>query len=173
LSNQPGIKKIIDYGLLRRIFTYARPYRKRFYVSVALAIVLAIMAPVRPLLINYTINDVIQHGGPREMVIRLLMQLTLIQVVFLLVETALRFYFSFLTSWLGQTVVRDLRVQVYRKVLSLNLRQFDKTPIGTLTTRTINDIESINDIFSEGLIPIYCPSSPSWPPCSGPTGSSP
>jgi ATP-binding cassette subfamily B protein len=72
----------------------------------------------------------------------------------LLLETVLRFYFGFITSWLGQTVVKDLRVSVYKKVLSLNLRQFDKTPIGTLTTRTINDIESINDIFANGLIPI-------------------
>jgi ATP-binding cassette subfamily B protein len=72
----------------------------------------------------------------------------------LLVETALSFYFGFVTSWLGQTVVKDLRVTVYKKVLGLNLSQFDKTPIGTLTTRTINDIESINDIFSNGLIPI-------------------
>ncbi len=71
----------------------------------------------------------------------------------LLVESALSFYFRYLTSWLGQTVVKDLRVTVYKKVLSLNLRQFDKTPIGTLTTRTINDIESINDIFSNGSDP--------------------
>ncbi len=69
-------------------------------------------------------------------------------------ETVSRFYFSFITAWLGQTVVKDLRVAVYKKVLGLNLSQFDKTPIGTLTTRTINDIESINDIFSDGLIPI-------------------
>src|SRR6185503_4262215 len=62
--------------------------------------------------------------------------------------------FSFITAWLGQTVVKDLRVDVYKKVLGLNLSQFDKTPIGTLTTRTINDIEAINDIFSDGLIPI-------------------
>jgi ATP-binding cassette subfamily B protein len=153
-ADQPGIKKIFDFGLLRRIFGYARPYKRRFFISVALAIVLALIAPVRPLLINYTIHDLIQGDGAREVVIRLLLQVTVIQVVLLCVETALRFYFSFLTSWLGQTVVRDLRVQVYQKVLSLNLRQFDKTPIGTLTTRTINDIESINDIFSEGLIPI-------------------
>ena len=72
----------------------------------------------------------------------------------LLVETTLRFYFAFLTSWLGQTVVKDLRVTVYKKILNYNLSQFDKTPIGTLTTRTINDIESVNDIFSDGLIPI-------------------
>ena len=72
----------------------------------------------------------------------------------LLLETVARFYFAFITAWLGQTVVRDLRVDVYKKVLGLNLSQFDKTPIGTLTTRTINDIEAINDIFSDGLIPI-------------------
>ncbi len=72
----------------------------------------------------------------------------------MLVETAFRFYFSFITAWLGQTVVKDLRIAVYKKILGLNLSQFDKTPIGTLTTRTINDIEAINDIFSEGLIPI-------------------
>lgn len=62
--------------------------------------------------------------------------------------------FSYFTAWLGQTVVKDLRVTVYKKVLGLNLSQFDKTPIGTMTTRTINDIESVNDVFSDGLIPI-------------------
>ena len=80
--------------------------------------------------------------------------LTIWQMGLLLLETVARFYFAFITAWLGQTVVRDLRVDVYRKVLGLNLSQFDKTPIGTLTTRTINDIEAINDIFSDGLIPI-------------------
>ena len=69
-------------------------------------------------------------------------------------ETSLRFYFAYITSWLGQSVVKDLRISVYKKILGLNLRQFDNTPIGTLTTRTINDIESVNDIFSDGLIPI-------------------
>ena len=72
----------------------------------------------------------------------------------LLIETLCRFYFTFLTASLGQSVVKDLRVTTYNKILHLNLGQFDKTPIGTLTTRTINDIESINDVFSDGLIPI-------------------
>ncbi|HYM94265.1 MAG TPA: ABC transporter ATP-binding protein, partial [Chitinophagaceae bacterium] len=67
---------------------------------------------------------------------------------------AMRFLFSFITALLGQSVVKDLRVATYKKIMSLNLSQFDKTPIGTLTTRTINDIESINDIFSDGLVPI-------------------
>ena len=69
-------------------------------------------------------------------------------------KQACGFILDFLTSWLGQTVVRDMRVTVYKKILGFNLSQFDKTPIGTLTTRTINDIESVNDIFSDGLIPI-------------------
>ena len=120
-----------------------------------LAIVLAVVAPVRPVLIQYTINKVLKGNFPSiDTQLNLLIWVTLFQIAFLLVETILRFYFSFLTSWLGQTVVRDLRVAVYKKVISLNLSQFDKTPIGTLTTRTINDIEAINDIFSEGLIPI-------------------
>jgi len=80
--------------------------------------------------------------------------MTIIQVAILLIETAIRFYFTYVTSWLGQTVVKDLRIKVYKKIINLNLTQFDKTPIGTLTTRTINDIEAINDIFSDGLIPI-------------------
>lgn len=142
-------KKIFEFTQLRRVFAFAAPYRRRFYISVGLAIVLAALSPVRPLLIQYTINNIIKGG-----LINTLLWITVIQVVILFIETALRFYFTFLTAWLGQTVVKDLRVKVYEKVLNLNLSQFDKTPIGTLTTRTINDIESINDIFSEGLIPI-------------------
>ena len=142
-------KKIFDFSLLRRVFSFAAPYKRRFFISLALAILLAVLAPIRPLLIQYTINKVIQQG-----LVSTLIMITVIQVGILFIETGLRFYFTFLTAWLGQTVVKDLRIKVYGKVLKLNLAQFDKTPIGTLTTRTINDIESINDIFSEGLIPI-------------------
>src|SRR5687768_1011626 len=84
----------------------------------------------------------------------MVVNITLIQMGLILLETAMRFLFSFTTAWLGQSVVKDMRIAVYKKILGLNLSQFDKTPIGTLTTRTINDIESINDIFAEGLVPI-------------------
>src|ERR1700743_2126850 len=90
----------------------------------------------------------------KERMEMLIIWITILQIALLLIETVARFYFSFITAWLGQTVVRDLRVDVYKKILGLNLSQFDTTPIGTLTTRTINDIEAINDIFSDGLIPI-------------------
>lgn len=142
-------KKIFDFSLLRRVFGFVSPYRNKFYGSLVSAIALAILTPVRPFLIQVTVKEYIA-GKIVEMVI----WITVIQVAILLIETAIRFYFSYVTAWLGQTVVKDLRTKVYKKIIGLNLTQFDKTPIGTLTTRTINDIESINDIFSDGLIPI-------------------
>jgi ATP-binding cassette, subfamily B, multidrug efflux pump len=152
-------KRIFDFSLLRRVFRYAAPYKKRLYLSVALSILLAILSPLRPFLIQVTINDYIRKGAApglslKQRMEELVIWVTILQIVLLLVETVTRFYFSFITAWLGQTVVKDLRVGVYKKILGLNLSQFDKTPIGTLTTRTINDIEAINDIFSDGLIPI-------------------
>src|SRR6201994_121855 len=142
-------KKIFDFSLLQRVFRYAAPYKSRIYWSMALSIVLAVLSPLRPWLIQLTINDYIRNSK-----IDFVVWITILQIVLLIGETLARFYFSFITAWLGQTVVRDLRVDVYKKVLGLTLSQFDKTPIGTLTTRTINDIEAINDIFSDGLIPL-------------------
>ena len=149
MSAQSPAKKLFDFSSLRRVFSYAAPYRRQMYTSVLLAVVLAAMAPLRPWLIQLTVDKYIK-GGFAQMVILI----TIIQIGLLLLETVLRFSFSFLTSWLGQTVVKDMRTAVYKKIVHLNLSQFDKTPIGTLTTRTINDIESINDIFADGLIPI-------------------
>ncbi len=152
-------KRIFNFYLLKRVFRYAAPYKNKFIISLLLAILLAVLSPVRPGLIQLTINDYVKQGvrgdqGVRMRMEELVIWITVIQIGLLLLESAFRFYFSYLTAWLGQSVVKDLRVQVYRKILGLNLSQFDHTPIGTLTTRTINDIEAINDIFAEGLIPI-------------------
>ena len=160
-------KKAFDFSLLSRVFQFVRPYNTYLIISIVLSILLAVFAPVRPYLINLTVD--VATGKPVHMpawlkislfnadvsdATRFIIAVTVFQIVFLFIETAFRFVFSFLTSWLGQSVVKDIRVIVYKKIMSLNLSQFDKTPIGTLTTRTINDIESINDIFSDGLIPI-------------------
>jgi len=141
--------KKFDIAVLRRVFRYASPYKKKFYLSITLAVLLAVLTPVRPFLVQLTVDEYISKSVPRMVVV-----MTLIQMGLILLETAMRFWFSFMTAWLGQSVVKDLRIAVYKKILGLNLSQFDKTPIGTLTTRTINDIESINDIFSDGLVPI-------------------
>ena len=138
---------------------FAAPYKRRFYWSIFLAIVLAVFTPVRPILIQLTVDRYIAGDQNATYfngmsITGMLILITVIQIVFLFVETALRFYFSYITAWMGQNVVKDLRVKVYKKILSLNLSQFDKTPIGTLTTRTVDDIERINDVFADGFIPI-------------------
>lgn len=144
-----ALKKIFDFENLRRVFQFAAPYKRRFYFSIWLAVFLAIITPVRPYLIKITVDKLIASK-----MLDWIIWMTVIQIGLLIVESAVRFYFSYITAWLGQTVVKDMRIKVYEKVVGLNLRQFDQTPIGTLTTRTINDIEAINDIFSDGLVPI-------------------
>jgi ATP-binding cassette subfamily B protein len=84
----------------------------------------------------------------------MLLTMTCILMGMLLFQGALTYNFTFNTNWLGQSIVRDLRTRVYQHVLSLNLRHFDRTPIGVSVTRTINDVEAINDIFAEGVITI-------------------
>ncbi len=165
LKKEP--KKGIRFSLLQRVFVFVKPYKNQFYLSLLLAILMAIASPIRPYLIQLTVNSAIGKnvvlpkwvstvlfGIDLSDITRFIIAVTIFQIAFLFIETTIRFLFSFITAWMGQHVVKDLRVTVYKKVLGLNLRQFDQTPIGTLTTRTINDIESINDIFSDGLIPI-------------------
>ncbi len=142
-------KQFFNFTLLRRVFQYASPYKKKFYLSVVLAILLAFMTPVRPFLIQLTVDKYITNS-----IGHMVVTITLIQIGLIVIETLMRFFFTFTTAVLGQSVVKDLRVATYKKIMGLNLSQFDKTPIGTLTTRTVNDIESINDIFSDGLVPI-------------------
>ena len=152
-------KKFFDFDLLKRVLRFAAPYKRRFYWSIAFAIILAAFTPVRPILIQLTVDKYIAGDKNATFfngfsITEMLVLITIIQILFLFLETILRFYFSYITAWLGQNVVKDLRIKVYKKVLSLNLSQFDKTPIGTLTTRTVDDIERINDVFADGLIPI-------------------
>lgn len=142
-------KKAGGLSLLKRIFSYTRPYRGRLWISILLAIVLAILAPARPYLIQLSVDHYIANK-----LLQGLITVTVIQLGILLVESALRFVFMYTTNWLGQTVVNDIRQNVFRKIIHQQLSYFDNTPIGTLTTRTVNDIEAINDIFSEGLISI-------------------
>jgi ATP-binding cassette subfamily B protein len=142
-------KKLFDVSLLRRVFSFAAPYRRYFYLSMFLTVMLALLSPVRPYLIQLSVDKYITNQWAQMLLI-----VTVIQIGLLLLETTVRFFFSYITNWLGQSVIKDLRVAVYKKVVGLNLAFFDRTPIGTLTTRTINDIEAINDIFSEGIISI-------------------
>jgi ATP-binding cassette, subfamily B, multidrug efflux pump len=149
LAKETNIKQLLDIRLLSRIFSFTRPYRSSFYLSVMLSVVLAVVSPLRPYLIQLSVDTYIEGR-----LLEGLIWISVIQLVILLVENGLRFWFLYRINWLGQTVVNDMRQEVFRKVLYQDIAYYDRTPIGVLTTRTINDIESINDVFSEGIISI-------------------
>ena len=136
-----------DWSVLVRILALGSNYKKLFIVSAVLAIVLAPISVIRPLLINRAVDDYILQFDFQGLAV-----ITLFMIGVLLVEVILRYFFVYLSNLLGQNVIRDLRVRVFKHVLSLNLTYFNRTPVGTSTTRTINDIESINQVFTQGVL---------------------
>ncbi|MCH2081632.1 MAG: ABC transporter ATP-binding protein/permease [Saprospiraceae bacterium] len=142
-------KNKIDFLLLGRVLTLAKPYKLVFATAALLAVVLAPLAVLRPYLVKVMVDDYIFVND--------ISGLTMIAMLFcgvLVVEVFLRYTFIYTSSWLGQTVIKDLRVSVFKHISNLQLKYFDRTPIGTSTTRTINDIETINTVFSQGVITI-------------------
>lgn len=141
--------KALDINLLKRVFKYVKPYKAIFIWSVILTVTLAGIAPLRPLLIEYTVDKYIlfnDKGG--------LLNMTVLMLALLLVECIVQYYQTYLTNSLGQSTIRDLRIHVFNHISTLRLKFFDRTPIGQLITRTVSDLETIADIFSEGLITI-------------------
>ncbi len=136
-----------DWSILIRILALGGNYKTLFIVSAVLAVVLAPVSVIRPLLINKAVDDYILQFDFRGLV-----TITLVMIGVLLAEVILRYFFVYLSNLLGQNVIRDLRTRVFTHVLSLNLSYFDRTPVGTSTTRTINDIESINQVFTQGVL---------------------
>lgn len=142
-------KNKFDLYLLWRVLKLASPYRLIFSLAGILAIILSPLAIARPFLVQQMVDNYVFTSD-----ISGLTRIAILIVVLLIIETILRYVFIYSTSWLGQSVIRDLRVRVFKHITSLRLSYFDKTAIGTSTTRTINDIQTINNIFSEGIIPI-------------------
>lgn len=158
----------LKVSLLKKVYAFVRPYKRKFILGLVLAILLGVISPVRGLFIQFTLDKGLHNNASRmpawlsqlfdwatqNDVAAFIILISVVQIAILLLETLMRFLFSFTTAALGQSVIKDLRLATYHKVLHLNLKQFDNTPIGTLTTRTVNDIESVNEIFADGLIPI-------------------
>lgn len=137
------------WSVLLRVLKLVHPYKTMFYATVVLVILLAVLAPLRPWLIQYTVDGPISSGDLDG-----LLQFTLLMLGALMLESVFRYAFSYLSVWLGQQAVHDLRLRLYKHLVGKRLRFFDKTPIGTLTTRTVSDIETIAEVFSQGLLTI-------------------
>jgi ATP-binding cassette subfamily B multidrug efflux pump len=136
-----------NVGLLKRVFDYVKPYRTIFMWSVVLTIALAAITPVRPWLIGYTLDHFILGGDYVGLV-----EMTILMIVLLVIQSIIQYSQTLLTNTIGQSAIRDLRINVFNHISRLRLKYFDQTPIGQLITRTVSDLETIADIFSEGLI---------------------
>jgi ATP-binding cassette subfamily B protein len=141
--------KAFDMGLFVRVMRYVNPYKTLFVFTGFLVLLSAALTPLRPWFIQYTLDQSIII--PNE---ELLGFMTLIIVGLLVLEALVQFSQTYLANWLGQSVIRDLRIDTYRKISNFKLKYFDQTPIGTLVTRAVSDIETISNIFSEGVLTI-------------------
>lgn len=138
--------KIYDSQTLRRLFPFIKPYRGLFFFLIFLTVGLGFLAPLRPIMIQWAIdNHVVKGDWPG------LQKLILLMVVVLIVQAIGTYFQTYLSSWIGQTIIRDMRIKLFKHILGLRLRFFDNTQIGRLITRNISDIETIADVFSEGL----------------------
>lgn len=149
MSDQKITGKAYDSTLLKRMIKYMKPYRTAFWISVVLTIFLAAVAPALPLLIEHTLDKYILANDASGLQMMLIAMLAL-----LVAQTAIRYFHTLMTNTLGQSVIRDIRIEVFNHISNLRLKYFDNTPIGRLITRTISDLETISNIFSEGLIQI-------------------
>ncbi|EMR02243.1 ABC transporter ATP-binding protein [Cesiribacter andamanensis] len=140
---------LVDWKVLRRLFSFAKPYMGTFWMLVVLTVVMAVLAPLRPWLIQLTIDDNIAVGDFEG-----LQRMMLLLVGLLLLQSVVQYFHTYLSDWLGQFVIRDLRTTLYRHLLGLRLKFFDRTPIGRLVTRTVSDIETLASVFSEGVAAI-------------------
>jgi ATP-binding cassette, subfamily B, multidrug efflux pump len=165
------VGKAVDISVLRRIFSYVKPHKFNFSFAVFTTISLAFLSPLRPLLVMFTFDNYVAEPDPERMSgffnelfkpenfvpgpnPEMLLYMTLIMTAILVAEAVLQFSDSYLTNSLGQKIIKDLRVQVYKHIINLRLKYYDNTPIGMLVTRAVSDIQVIADIFSEGLIVI-------------------
>jgi ATP-binding cassette subfamily B protein len=148
LTKKPSSNQL-DAQLLKRVLAEAAPYKSLLLSTTLMAILLAPLATIRPWLVQKMVDEHIVYSDVEG-----LLKLAIIFVVVLFLHAFLTYLFTYLSGVLGQAVVRDLRIKIFNHINRFNLSYFDKTPIGTSTTRTINDVETINTVFSQGVITI-------------------
>jgi ATP-binding cassette, subfamily B, multidrug efflux pump len=141
--------EIIDAEVLKKLYRFVQPYKVQFYVLVFLTIALAVLAPTRPYFIQVAIDDHVAVGDGVG-----LLKIIYLLIGLLVLQAIVQFAHTYLSGWIGQVIIKDIRIKLYRHLLKMRLKFFDNTPIGRLVTRNISDIETLADVFSEGLAAI-------------------
>lgn len=137
---------VVDFKVLKRLFQFAKPYMKKFYLLVFLTLFLALLTPIRPVIVQKAIDEFVPAGDYPGLVFMMG-----ILVVHLIVLAIAQYSHTYLSGWFGQVIIRDIRTKLYKHLLTLKLKFFDKTPIGRLVTRNVSDIETLANVFSEGI----------------------
>ncbi|MEQ9402026.1 MAG: ABC transporter ATP-binding protein [Cyclobacteriaceae bacterium] len=137
---------IVDFKILKRLFVFAKPYKGVFLFLVFLTIALSIAGPVRPFLIQKTIDVNVANGDYPGLV-----NMVLLLVGLLIIQSIIQYLHTFYSGWLGQNIIKDIRIKLYKHIQTLKLKFFDKTPIGRLVTRNVSDIETLAEVFSTGI----------------------
>lgn len=136
-----------DFPIMRRVFSFATPYRGLFYLTVFFTLILAALGPVRPWLTQVALDDHIINGNYSG-----LLNVTIAMIAVLVLQSVIQFLQVYMSGKLGQLVIRDMRIQLFNRMLSFPVIWFDHTPVGTSVTRTVSDMETVADVFSDGII---------------------
>jgi len=138
--------KIVDLTILKRLIGFIKPYQRRFYFLIFLTIITAVLGPIRPWIIQLTIDNHISVGDYQG-----LAKMTLFLLGLILLHAVVQYSHTYLSGWIGQNIIKDIRILLYRHLLKLRLKFYDNTPIGRLVTRNISDVETLAEVFSQGI----------------------
>ena len=141
--------KIFDIKLFSKLLVFVKPYNNTFYGVMFSAILISLFSTLTPYLLKVVVDDYILLKNYEGM-----QSIILLMILVLLFEVIFMYLFTFYANWLGQKVIKDLRVSVFKKIIKFKMSYFDKNAVGRLVTRTVNDIETIASIFSQGLFTI-------------------
>lgn len=139
----------MDWNVLKRLLVFVKPYRWQFVLLVVLTLLTAVLVPLRPYIIQLTLDNQVADSNYQGLVNMILLLLGL-----LVVQALIQYVHTYLSGWLGQYIIKDIRTKLYEHLVHLKLSFFDKTPIGRLVTRVVSDIETLSEVFSQGLAAI-------------------
>ena len=142
--------KAYDSKLMKRLLSFVKPYKKYVVIAIFMNVVVSALSPLRPYLTKIAIDDYIVNGNYDGLV-------TISAILFatLIFQAIIQYFLTYYTQLMGQNIIYDLRVKLFAHIQKLSLKYFDKTPIGRIVTRITNDVESLNELFSSGIVMIF------------------
>ena len=150
MQEEEVLGKAYDGRLMRRLLGYARPYRWHVFGAIMLTMVISGLGPLRPYLTKLAVDDYIATGDKDGVFL-----IAMLLLGTLMLQALIQYFMTYFTQWIGQRIVVDVRLQIFRKIQGLALRFFDRNPVGRLVTRVTNDVEVLDEMFSSGLVTVF------------------